>query len=95
MLARVTQGEDFYSLSGCRDLLFHAQEHRFSLPQLKETLDRLGLRFLGFQLGANLLNKYGQQFPDDPEKANLDNWHRFETANPRTFRGMYLFWVQK
>jgi len=35
------------------------------------------------------------QFPGDPEMANLDNWHQFETANPRTFRGMYLFWVQK
>ena len=50
MLARVTQGEDFYSLSGCRDLLFHVQEHRFTLPQLAVLLAGLGLSFLGFEL---------------------------------------------
>ena len=93
--AELLQRWDFFGTSECRDLLFHTQEHRFTLPRLKEMLARLGLRFLGFQLGANLLHKYGMQFPGDPEMANLDNWHQFETANPRTFRGMYLFWVQK
>ena len=34
LLASVTRNEDFYSLSGCRDLLFHVQEHRFQLPQI-------------------------------------------------------------
>ncbi len=86
---------DFFSASECRDLLFHVQEHRYTLPRLKETLDRLGLRFLGFQLDPATLSRYAQQFPDDPDKANLDNWHRFETENPRTFRAMYLFWVQQ
>ena len=93
--ADLLQRWDFFGTSECRDLLFHTQEQRFTLPQLKEILARLGLRFLGFQLSPAVLNRYGQQFPSDPEKANLDNWHRFETANPRTFRGMYLFWVQK
>jgi hypothetical protein len=27
--------------------------------------------------------------------TNLANWHRFESENPATFRGMYQFWVQK
>ena len=26
---------DFFSVSGCRDLLFHVQEHRLTLPQIK------------------------------------------------------------
>src|SRR5690349_19635221 len=34
LLASVTRNEDFYSLSGCRDLLFHVQELRFTLPQI-------------------------------------------------------------
>ena len=32
---------DFYSVSELRDLLFHVQEHRFTIPQLKEYLDTL------------------------------------------------------
>jgi len=26
--------------------------------------------------------------------TDLESWHRFETANPDIFRGMYQFWVQ-
>ena len=29
---------DFYNMSDCRDLLFHVQEHRFNLPQIKKIL---------------------------------------------------------
>ena len=40
---------DFYSLSSLKDLLFHVQEHRFTIPQLKEYVDKLGLKFCGFE----------------------------------------------
>ena len=40
---------DFYSLSELRDLLFHVQEHRFTIPQIKECLSSLGLKFCGFE----------------------------------------------
>ena len=40
---------DFYSSSELRDLLFHVQEHRFTVPLIKEYLDTLGLRFCGFE----------------------------------------------
>jgi hypothetical protein len=93
--AELFRRHDFFAMSECRDLLFHVQEHRYTLPRLKDALARLGLCFLGFQLSPGVLNRYGRQFPDDPEKTDLDNWHRFETDNPATFRGMYLFWVQK
>ena len=29
---------DFYSLSTLKDLLFHVQEHRFAIPQIKDYL---------------------------------------------------------
>ncbi len=38
---------DFYSLSDCRDLLFHVCEHRFTVERIEETLDTLGLEFDG------------------------------------------------
>ena len=40
---------DFYSVSELRDLLFHVQEHRFTIPQLKEYLDTLGLSFVALR----------------------------------------------
>ena len=40
---------DFYSLSELRDLLFHVQEHRFTIPLIKDHLNKLGLKFCGFE----------------------------------------------
>jgi SAM-dependent methyltransferase len=51
-LRNVTLTSDFYSLSDCRDLLFHGQEHRLTLPQIARFLSDNGLRFLGFDIDA-------------------------------------------
>ena len=40
---------DFYSMSTITDLLFHVQEHRFTIPQIGDYLDQLGLKFCGFE----------------------------------------------
>ena len=85
---------DFYSLSSVRDLLFHVQEHRFTIPQIKDYLDKLGLKFCGFEAARIVRNfKIENTHPEDP--YDLDKWHVFEEANPRTFAGMYQFWCQK
>ena len=44
----IISSPDFYNLSGCRDLLFHVQEHRFNPLQLEEICIDLNLDFLGF-----------------------------------------------
>mgnify|MGYP001236904314 CR=1 FL=1 len=41
---------DLYSTSELRDLLFHVQEHRFSIPQIAQILKELSLTFIGFEL---------------------------------------------
>lgn len=86
---------DFYGLSECRDLLFHVQEHRYTLPALKAILEELKLDFLGFNTEPATLNHYRARFPADASATDLDNWHQYETANPQAFVGMYQFWVQK
>jgi hypothetical protein len=90
----VIESPDFFSISDCRDLLFHVQEHRLTLPQIKSFLDRNGVTFLGFELAPHLLRRYAAQAPDDAAMTDLAGWHRFEQANPRTFAGMYPFWLQ-
>ena len=50
MMAEICNMKDFFSLSECRDLLFHVQEHRFMLPQIEAALKVLKLKFLGFEM---------------------------------------------
>lgn len=95
-LGDFTSGVDFYTMSSCRDLLFHVQEHRFSLAQIKEALDTLGLRLVGFDPShlhvprgalAELLREH------DPDDFSV--WERLELRYPRAFLSMYRFWCQK
>lgn len=86
---------DFYTTSECRDLLFHVQEQQFTLPRIKAFLAEEGLTFLSFRLDEDAFQRYRGRFPEDPAMADLDNWHTFETENPRLFIAMYQFWVQK
>jgi SAM-dependent methyltransferase len=85
---------DFFTMSDCRDLLFHVQEHRFTLPQIAAFLETAGLDFLGFEVEQPIYTRYDAQFPHDRARIGLTNWHAFEQAHPRTFGGMYQFWVQ-
>jgi Flp pilus assembly protein TadD/SAM-dependent methyltransferase len=86
---------DFYSASNCRDLLFHVQETRFTIPQIAAFLAQHRLTFLGFALDPAVRRAYRARFPDDPAETNLGHWHQFEQEHPDTFISMYQFWVQK
>ncbi len=86
---------DFFSTSSCRDLLFHVQEHRLTLPQIRAFIGENDLAFLGFEIDAAVLRQYGKRFPGDGAATDLDHWHIFESENPKTFAAMYQFWVQK
>ena len=48
LIQKVSTFSDFYSTSMMRDLLFHVQEHRFTIPQISEILKDQNLEFLGF-----------------------------------------------
>ncbi len=87
---------DFFSLSECRDLLFHRQEHQFTLPQIESILERLGLDLIGFVNGNPLANiHYREMFPEDLQMNSLANWHQLEMKYPQTFVGMYQMWLLK
>jgi hypothetical protein len=82
---------DFHSISGCRDMLFNVMEHRFTVPQIAAFLNEQQLSFLGFELPDKVIEKFQQQYPGAGALTNLDHWNAFETANPDTFRHMYVF----
>jgi SAM-dependent methyltransferase/Tfp pilus assembly protein PilF len=94
-LRNVTLLKDFFSLSECRDLLFHVQEQRFTLPKIAEFLAENNLQFLGFELDLQTSRDYARHFPSDISMTDLSKWHLYETNNACTFLQMYNFWVQK
>lgn len=92
----ITDSPDFYSLSTCRDLLFHVQEHRFTIPDIQKAIAELGLEFMFFSLKKPQFRKaYNDRYPEDPDGKNLDNWAQFEEEHRKIFRGMYVFWCRK
>jgi SAM-dependent methyltransferase len=95
-LRSVARTNDFFSMSECRDLLFHVQEHQFTIPKIRTLLADAGLMFIGFVFGPALGARYAALFAEARQSmSDLDAWHLFEQRNPDTFLGMYQFWVQK
>jgi len=91
----VTESPDFWSMSGCRDLLFHVQEHRFTLARIAESLVALDLEFLGFEItDPGTRPAFRREYPQDVHQRSLVNWAQFESRHPQTFGGMYQFWAQ-
>ena len=86
---------DFFSMSECRDLAFHTQEHRMTLPEIKGFLAEQGLQLVGLEVDRVTARQYAARFPADTAMTDLDCWHAFEQDNPRTFETMYRLWVQK
>jgi SAM-dependent methyltransferase len=89
--------DDYFTVSTCRDLLFHVHEVQTTIPEIAAFLDANALRFIGFDFGApegqehyrNLFASHGWSLGD------LTRWTAFESDNPALFAGMYVFWVQK
>ena len=87
---------DLYDLDSCRDLIFHVQEHRFTIPLLKDFLERQSLRFIGFFFPkAEQVERFAKMFPNPAAATDLDCWQQFEEAHPYSFVSMYQFWCQK
>lgn len=90
----LTATADFYSISGCRDLLFNVQEHQMTLPEIDRFLTENDLRFLAFGIDSWILTQFRERFPGEAVN-DLKLWHVFEMENPMTFVRMYQFWTQK
>lgn len=95
-LRSLTRFTDFFTTSECRDLLFHVQESRTTIPAIKQFIAERGLRFIGFEFEAPLLQNHRARFAQSGwSMSDLNRWHALETEYRDTFSGMYRFWVQK
>jgi SAM-dependent methyltransferase len=91
----VLNSNDFYSASGCRDLLFNVMEHRFTIQKIASFLKEHGLVFHGFEIDGAVIKEFQRRYPGSEALINLEYWNAFEADNPKTFRGMYVFTVSK
>ena len=86
---------DFFSVSGCRDFLFHEKEVQFTIKEIKSCLAQLKLKFLGFvNLSETTKVNFYKEFGEKGNLLDLNQWERFEEQFPATFITMYQFWCQ-
>ena len=76
-----------------RDLSFPCSGTQFTIPLIKDYLDKLGLKFCGFEASNSATLYTTNKAKNDP--YDLNKWQAFEEANPNAFAGMYQFWCQK
>ena len=93
-LGELLRSPDFYTVSSCRDLVFHVHERRFTIPRVGDALAAAGLRLLGFEAGRETRARYRRAFPGDPRLRSLESLAEFERAHPGAFAGMYLLWAE-
>ncbi len=95
-MVAVAGGVDFFSLSSCRDLLFHVQEVRFTVAELAVAARELDLTLLGFEAqDPRLLEAFRAMHPDPAALRSWDAWEAFEARHPDSFAEMYHLWFQK
>lgn len=85
---------DFFSISTLRDAIFHVKEHCFTIPEIQDCLDKLGLKFCGFE-GRDLIAQFKRTYGEVADIYDIDLWHKLEKKEPDTFETMYQFWCQK
>lgn len=81
---------DFYSISMCRDLAFHVQEHQFRPKEILTLALGAGLTLLGFGIvDAKAARLYAARNPADRYVRDVAKITAFEREFPQTFAAMY------
>lgn len=96
-LRSVLRAVDFYSLSGCRDLLFNPQEALFEITELRSMTQKAGLTYLATDIPSEERRRLSEYVRKSPQMANLselEQWESYEKQHPMTFAGMYQMWFQ-
>jgi len=94
-LAPLRTSDDFYSLSGCRDLVFHVHEQAYDPAGLAALLTGAGLTLVGFDAPAEATARFREIHGPRADTLDLALWDGVEARHPGLFAGMYHLWAQK
>ena len=86
---------DFYSLSEWRDLVFHVQEHRFTVQTFGKIAREAGLGIKRMNIPHKALTAFKQAYPEANPGSDIAKWHTVEMNNPGIFGPMYNFHLTK
>jgi len=95
-LWRLRRFRDFFSMSECRDLLFHVQEHQYDLPEIVALAEQAGLKVLGVSrdMGRAAMLAYRAMFPEDASRTDPLKWDAVEARDADVARRMFPVWCQ-
>lgn len=91
----IINSPDFYSMSNCRDLIFHEQEHQFTPSKISNLLANNQLDFIGMLPTSSARQIFEANIGPLHQHNTLENWHSIEKIQPDTFAGMYQFYCRK
>jgi 2-polyprenyl-3-methyl-5-hydroxy-6-metoxy-1,4-benzoquinol methylase len=91
----IISSPDFYSMSNCRDLIFHEQEHQFTPDKIASLLGDNQLDFIGMLPTMTARQLMEKQIGKLDKNNTLENWDIIEQTNPDIFAGMYQFYCRK
>ncbi|TGX52845.1 class I SAM-dependent methyltransferase [Sphingomonas gei] len=94
-LAVLRDSDDFYSLSGCRDLAFHVQERHYRFPEIGALVAGAGLRLVGFDPLPEAMARFGEKHGQHADPLDPALWDAVEAEHPFLFARMIPFWCQK
>src|SRR3546814_7758791 len=83
-LARLTESDDFWSLSGCRDLLFHVLEHQFDVPGIARMIDAAGLSLVALDAPAEAQRLFRERFGDHASPLDPQRWDALARSEAHT-----------
>ncbi|WP_085724103.1 class I SAM-dependent methyltransferase [Pseudomonas sp. R37(2017)] len=94
-VSEIVNSRDFFSRSGCMDLLFNPAEKTFNANEINELVQTLNCEFAGFEKGGQAGSPTFRDFGNHSDIEKFFNaWKRFESSSPAFFSEMYLFWLK-
>ena len=73
----------------------HESEAHVMLAEIADFLASNGLVFRGFTLDPEVVADFLDGTPAPKSPGTLAEWAAYEALHPRTFDGMYRFWVER
>jgi 2-polyprenyl-3-methyl-5-hydroxy-6-metoxy-1,4-benzoquinol methylase len=96
---KIVNSPEFYSMSNCRDLIFHEQEHQFTPSKISNLLANNQLDFIGMLPTTSGRKAFEKSTGVNMKKLNvnntLKNWDKVEQEQEDIFAGMYQFYCRK
>ena len=85
---------DFFSLSTCRDLLYHVQEKHYTPIDVEDWLTECGLECEAvYHRNRQVLDLFRKRFPEviNSEVVDLSSWDLLDQEDPRLFSRLFTF----